>query len=104
MVSAKLLGCILRNVNEEMIDESVETLTYLVKNPSGLSNVSSFGLLEMLPSFPLESQMKKVVLESWYFASNCKQLEELTTVLRLLYCKNNLFRMEVNEVYLFDRP
>ena len=53
MVAAKILEFILRNVNEEMIDESVETLAYLVKNPNDLSNISSFGMLEMVPSFPL---------------------------------------------------
>jgi hypothetical protein len=45
MVAARLLELILMNVHEEMIDESVETLTYLVKNSSDLSSLSSFGLL-----------------------------------------------------------
>jgi hypothetical protein len=85
MIAAKLLAFIIKNVREEMIDESVETFTYLVKNPSDLSNLSSFGLIEMVPSFPLEPEMKKVVLEAWYFSSNCKQFDLLTTILRSIY-------------------
>jgi hypothetical protein len=40
------------NVNEEMIDEAVDTLTYLIKNPSTISSFSSFNLMDMIPKYP----------------------------------------------------
>lgn len=40
------------NVNEEMIEESIETLSYLIKNPSTISSLSAFSLLEMIPKYP----------------------------------------------------
>lgn len=40
------------NVNEEMIDEAVDTLAYLIKNPGTISSLSSFNLLDLLPKYP----------------------------------------------------
>jgi hypothetical protein len=50
------------NVNEEMIDEAVDTLTYLMKNPRTISNLSAFNLLDMIPKYPNENLIKRIAI------------------------------------------
>lgn len=78
LVSLRLVQLMILNVNEEMVDEAVDTLTYLMKNPGTISNLSSFSLLDMIPKYPFEHLIKRIILEQWYLSSNCHLLNEFT--------------------------
>ena len=37
-----------------MIEEAVDTLAYLTKNPNAIQNLSSFNLMDLMPKYPFE--------------------------------------------------